>query len=223
MKQLEAELDQLRSRGSEMGIIAEKMVSQVAVAVVEPQKLPEVFQEVMTDEQRLDEMQVEIDNEAVRVLSLFSPVASDLRFVFSITRVAAELERIGDHTKNICRSLQLMRNKGDIAPIKTVQKMAKHVEDAVKDAMLAYVRRDSSLARNTISSDEVVDVLNEQVINEMLHDDLVRRSIEMPIDLAAAMSQILLARSLERIGDQATNICEEVVYMVQGDDIRHQG
>lgn len=221
MKQMETELDKLRASVSDMGMLTEKMVRQIAKAVKGIDQ-DTVFEKVIKEEDALDAMQLEIDKEAVRMLTIYSPVASDLRFVLSVTRVSAELERIGDHAKNICGSLQLMLNKANTQPIEQIQKMASLVEVMVKDSMDAFVQNDSRKARATITCDDMVDALNDQVIGEMLNDDVVRQGIEAPVDLAGAMSQILLSRSFERIGDQATNICEEVVYMVKGHDIRHQ-
>ena len=221
MKKQETEIAELRSSVSKMGALTELMVGQV-VEAVKGKNQEQVFRKVAEEEKELDAMQLEIDKEAVRLLTVYSPVASDLRFVLSVTRVSAELERIGDQSKNICGSLQLMLNKAQTQPLPQIQKMAEHVDGMVRDAMAAFVQDDSRKARATIACDEMVDALNDQVIQEMLNDDVVRRGIEEPIDLAHAMSQILLGRSFERIGDQATNICEEVVYMVKGDDIRHQ-
>lgn len=221
MKKLESELDDLRNRVSQMGDLTQKMVSQIAEAIKGTNQ-DTVLATVLAEEEKLDSMQLSIDKEAVRMLTVYSPVASDLRFVLSVTRVSAELERIGDQSKNICGSLQLMLNKGDVQPVAQIHKMADAVEEMVRDAMDAFVRDDSRKARTTIARDDLVDAMNDQIIDELLSDEVVQRGIEAPIDLASTMAQILLSRSLERIGDQATNICEEVVYMVKGDDIRHQ-
>ena len=221
MKKQETEIAELRAQVSKMGELTETMVSRVTAAV-KGKDQDTVYSTVVEEEKQLDAMQLEIDKEAVRMLTVYSPVASDLRFVLSVTRVSAELERIGDQSKNICGSLQLMLNKAKAQPVSQILRMAEIVEAMVRDAMDAFVQNDSRKARATITCDDMVDALNDQVIEEMLNDDVVRKGIEEPVDLANAMSQILLSRSFERIGDQATNICEEVVYMVKGDDIRHQ-
>ncbi len=221
MKKLESELEDLRSRVSKMGSLTESMVRQV-VQIVHGIDHGDFYHEMITQEESLDQLQVEVDKEAVRLLTVYAPVASDLRFVLSVTRVSAELERIGDQCKNICGSVQLMRSKGLTCGNSHVKKMAEEVSTMVREAMDSFVKNDSHRARAIIASDDVVDAMNDQVLDELLSDDVVRRGIEQPVDLAGTMAQILLTRSLERIGDQATNICEEVVYMVKGDDIRHQ-
>lgn len=221
MKRLENELEDLRTMVSQMGSLTEKMVFRVADEIRGVGQ-GDIYDEVIRHEEQLDNMQLEVDREAVRILTVYAPVASDLRFVLSVTRVSAELERIGDQAKNICGNLELMRTKGIATAIPQVRKMAEEVCEMVQNAMDAFVKNDSRKARATISCDDLVDALNDQVMEELLNDDVVRRGIEEPLDMAGTMAQILLSRSLERVGDQATNICEEVVYMVKGDDIRHQ-
>ena len=221
MKKLATDLQNLRTQVSNMGSLTKDMVRRVAEAMHGTDQ-EKVYHEVLEQEDRLDEMQLAVDKEAVRILTVYAPVASDLRLVLSVTRVAAELERIGDLSKNSCGSLQLMLNKANTQPIAPLQKMATEVLVMVQDAMDAFERSDSRKAKSTIGADDVIDAMHDQVLEELLNDDVVQQGIEEKIDLAGTMAQILLSRSFERIGDQATNICEEVVYIVKGDDIRHQ-
>ena len=221
MKKLETELEDLRTMVSQMGNLTENMVRRI-VDVIHGTHHGDFYRRVIEDEDQLDKTQLDVDREAVRILTVYAPVASDLRFVLSVTRVSAELERIGDQSKNICGSIELMQNKGIPTAIPQIKRMASEVCDMVRDAMDAFVKNDSRKAQSIIASDDMIDAMNDQVIDELLSDDVVRRGIEEPVNLAGTMAQILLSRSLERIGDQATNICEEVVYMVKGDDIRHQ-
>lgn len=222
MKKLDQDLQDLRTQVSNMGSLTKNMVRRVAEALHGTDQ-DTVYESILTEEDRLDQMQLGLDREAIRLLTVYSPVASDLRFVLSVTRVAAELERVGDLSKNICGSLQLMLNKTNTQPIPPLRKMADAVYVMVQDAMDALLNSDSRLARKTIRQDDLIDAMYDQVLEDLLSDDVVQQGIEEKIDLASTMAQILLCRSLERIGDQATNICEEVVYMVKGDDIRHQG
>lgn len=222
MKKLDQDLEDLRTQVSNMGSLTKNMVRRVVEAIHGTDQ-DSVYHAILTEEDRLDQMQLDVDREAIRLLTVYSPVASDLRFVLSVTRVAAELERVGDLSKNICGSLQLMLNKTKTQPIPPLRKMADEVYTMVQEAMDALLNSDSKQARKTIRHDDLVDAMYDQVLEELLSDDVVQQGIEEKIDLAGTMAQILLCRSLERIGDQATNICEEVVYMVKGDDIRHQG
>ncbi len=219
MKQLEQELESLRSRVVEMGSLTESMVIQAidAIAKADATAIDPVFEA----EKALDIMQLEIDQEAIRIMTIYSPVASDLRLVLSVSRITAELERIGDHATNMCESLQLMTTRTDARPIAEIVKMGNIVKDMIRDALRAFAQRDPKRAMSTIACDDLVDALNDQIVKELLQDDVVREVIVGQRNIAGALSQILIASSLERIADQATNISEEVVYMVKGSDIRH--
>ena len=219
MKQLEQELEALRSRVIEMGSLTESMVVQAIDAVAKANI--HVIGPVFEAEERLDQLQVEIDGEAIRIMTVYSPVAGDLRLVLSVSRITAELERIGDHATNMCESLQLMTSQSNARPLAELVKMGGFVKEMVRDALTAFGQRDSKKAMATIASDNMVDALNDQIVKELLQDEVVRDVVEAKRDIAGSLSQILIASSLERIGDQATNISEEVVYMVDGSDIRH--
>lgn len=219
MKQLEQELEDLRSRVIEMGSLTESMVAQAIDAVAKANV--NVIGPVFEAEKRLDQLQIEIDQEAIRIMTVYSPVASDLRLVLSVSRITAELERIGDHATNMCESLQLMTSRTNARPMAEVVKMGGFVKEMVRDSLTAFGQRDSKKAMSTIACDDMVDALNDQIVKELLQDEVVREVIESKRDIAGSLSQILIASSLERIADQATNISEEVVYMVKGSDIRH--
>ena len=221
MKKLEHELDVFRHRLVDMANLTEKMVRHVVGALEDPQGNANI-KSIIEDEDRLDLMQLQIDKEAIRLLTVYSPVAGDLRLIMSISRITAELERIGDHTVNISESLQLLqtRNETDILP--SITKMADSVSGMIHDALDAFAQNDIDKAQSVIAGDNIIDVLNDQIMNELLSMETVRQILEGAKDIAGALGQLLVVRSLERIADQATNVSEEVVYMVKGDDIRHR-
>ena len=221
MKKFEQELAELRRRVVEMGNTTEIMVRQAIDSVFNAQNT-KLVQSVLNKEEHVDQMQLEINRDAIRLLTVYSPVATDLRFILSVTRITAELERIGDHATNICENVQLMNAKTEASPLLEVQKMADIVRTMVRDALDAFVQSDYRKAQSVVAHDDIVDAVNDQIIEELLSDEVVREVITGPKDIAGALAQILIARSLERIADQATNISEEVVYMIKGDDIRHQ-
>jgi phosphate transport system protein len=221
MKKLDHELELFRQRLMDMGNLAEKMVRQSAEALVDPRQ--SILTDAIADEEnRLDLMQLEIDREAIRLLTVYSPVASDLRMIMSISRITTELERIGDHTMNMCESLQLLVSRDEIDLPPAVLRMASVVSGMLRDALDAFAKDDIAKAQSTIASDNIVDALNDQIIGDLLNMEILRDVLAGARDIAGALGQMLIARSLERIADQATNISEEVVYMVKGDDIRHQ-
>ena len=221
MKKMERELAFLRQKVTDMGNLTEKMVL-TAIQAMEDPKRSELIQQVMDAESRLDLLQLEIDKEVVRQLTIYSPVAADLRTEMSISRITAELERIGDQAVNLCESLQLMQAKGEVRISPALQRMAAVVRAMVSDALNAFVQSDIRKAQATIAGDNMADVLNDQILEELLNLERVREALSGPQEIAAALSQLLLARALERIADLCTNISEEVVYMVKGRDIRHK-
>jgi phosphate transport system protein len=221
MKKLDHELEVLRQQLIDMGNLAEKMLRQAAESLVDPHKT-DLSRAIAEEENRLDLMQLAIDKEAIRLLTVYSPVAGDLRMVMSISRITAELERIGDHTMNMCESVQLLVSRGDIDLPPAVLRMATVVSSMVHDALDAFAQQDISKAHSTIAADNIVDAINDQIMGALLDMEFVRDVLAGVKDIASALGQLLITRSLERIADQATNISEEVVYMVKGDDIRHR-
>jgi phosphate transport system protein len=220
MKKFESELAALRQKLVEMGDLARQMVDLATKAVATPQT--EVYHQVLTCEERLDQMQLDIDREAIRLLTVYGPVASDLRVVLMITRINSELERVGDQAINMCEDVQLMHEKTDAQVAPDLLKMARLVAGMVRDAMTAFMQEDIRKAEEVLATDDLVDALNDQIVRELLSDQIVREAITGPLDIADKLGLILISRSLERIADQATNICEEVIYMIKGADVRHK-
>jgi len=221
MKKLEYELDVFRHRLVDMANLTEKMVRQAVEALENPLD-SNLITAIGEEEDRLDLMQLAIDKEAIRLLTVYSPVASDLRMIMSITRITSELERIGDHTVNMCESVQLLRSRDEADILPSIQRMGNVVTGMLHDALDAFAQGDITKAQSTIAGDNIVDALNDQIMNELLSLETVREILEGAKDIAGALGQLLIIRSLERIADQATNISEEIVYMVKGDDIRHR-
>ncbi|MCA9198073.1 MAG: phosphate signaling complex protein PhoU [Planctomycetales bacterium] len=221
MKKQEQEWEGLRRRVIEMGNLAEAMVG-VAVEAITSSEVDSLIKKVLQQEEQLDKMQLAVDKEAIRLLTVYSPVAADLRFIMTVSRITGELERVGDHATNLCESIQLMTAKTHVTPSENLQKMGSLVSTMMHDALDAFARNDMLAARSTIAQDDMIDAINDQVLEELLSDQLVREVLSGTKDIAGSLAQLLIARSLERIGDQATNISEEVVYMVKGDDIRHR-
>ena len=153
---------------------------------------------------------------------MYSPVAGDLRCVLTVSHVNTQLERIGDQAVNLCEYLQLTASKARGTPLPKLREMARLVCNMMHNATAAYFEHDPDKAKATLAHDDLVDAMKDQITQELLSDEVAREVITGSKDIAEAMGQILIARSLERIADHATNICEEVFYMVRGDDIRHR-
>jgi phosphate transport system protein len=221
MKKFENELSQLKQGLIEMGEVAEGMLACVNKAI-NGRNNEALYAKVLEDEDRLDQMQLDVDQEAVRLLTVFGPVARDLRFVLMVSWIASELERIGDQAVNMCESLRLMAAKTEAAPLPNLIKLSKLVAGMAHDANTAFVENDASVARSTMARDELADALNDQIITELLSDEVLRNALSNPDEIAGALAQVLIARSLERIADRSTNICEKIIYLVKGRDIRHE-
>jgi len=220
MKKFAKELTALQDQLFEMGHLAESMVA-MATSQLLSKSAGDVFDAVMGRERRLDKMQLDIDHEAVRMLTVYGPVATDLRYLLTVMHVNSALERMGDQAVNLCEDLQLLTARPDAVPKPVLGQMARIVNEMVRGALDAVVGKNARIAEHVMTRDDLVDSMNDQVVRELLSDEVVREVLRGPKDIAGALAQILVARSMERIGDQAVNICEDVIYMVKGADVRH--
>jgi phosphate transport system protein len=214
MKKFEQELEHLKRRVMEMGAITEEMVAWASDALVDRDQ--GAIERVLDNEAKLDRFQLEIDGEAVRLITIYTPIAKDLRFLLMVARINAELERIGDQAVNNCEYVQTLSGS-PAGPLADLSKMSEITRGMVHNALQAFDLEDIERAQAVLRSDDEVDRLYNQTFSDLLAD-----SSEDADRLSRSMNLILVARSLERIADHATNICEEVIYMVKSEDIRHQ-
>lgn len=221
-KKRDTDLNSLRDLVSKMGGLTTSMTQQV-VELLRGEDLESLNTMIGSEEQTLDMMEIDVDNEAVHLMTIHSPVASELRFVLSVMRVSTYLERIGDQTKNICKYLKLMYLHEDSEPHVQMEAMGELVARMVRDAMGAFIQNDAPLAQHVIASDSRVDAIEDLIIAELLERESDSRDSNGSHDVAWMMAQVLICRSLERIGDHATNICEEVLYVVGDRDIARDG
>ena len=215
MRKFELELDSLKNRLLEMGQVAERMVARASEALVQRDR--KIVADVLAGEERLDRFQVEIDGEAVRLITVYTPTAKDLRFLLMVVRINTEIERIGDQAVNNCEYVEMFLSNPPARPLHDLSRMTDIACEMVHGALAAFASEDVDMARRVVALDDQVDALNRQTFTDLLAD-----SADDPDTVKRSMSLILLARSLERIADHAENICEEVVFLVKGEDIRHQ-
>jgi phosphate transport system protein len=215
MRKFELELDNLKNRLLEMGQVAERMVARASEALVQRDR--KIVADVLAGEERLDRFQVEIDGEAVRLITVYTPTAKDLRFLLMVVRINTEIERIGDQAVNNCEYVEMFLSNPPARPMHDLSRMTDIACEMVHGALAAFAAEDVEMARRVVALDDQVDALNRQTFTDLLAD-----SADDPDMVKRSMSLILLARSLERIADHAENICEEVVFLVKGEDIRHQ-
>ncbi|MGQ9472124.1 MAG: phosphate signaling complex protein PhoU [Candidatus Aminicenantales bacterium] len=208
------ELNRLNKRLLHMANIVEESVALSVKGLKDRRE--EFSQEVLKREHDVNLMEIEIDELCIKLLARRQPVASDLRFIVSAMKIAGELERIGDLAVNIAEdSLELLKVPL-LKPLIDIPRMATIAQSMVKDSLTAYVSRDEKLARAVCERDDEVDSLNDQIFRELL--------TYMIGDLSTinrAVGLILIGRHLERIADHATNIGEDVIYLVLGKTIKH--
>ena len=208
------ELEELNQKLLEMGGLVESAIHRSIRSLIEQDK--EIAEQVIRDEPQINRMEMEIDGLVTRSLALRQPVARDLRFLTSALKINTDLERIGDLAMHIAeRSLSLMHHPL-VKPMIDIPKMASLVQSMLLKCLDAFVNGDADLAHSVLLADDEVDSLRDGVYHELLgimqHD---------PTVVPAAVDLIFVARNLERIGDHATNIAEDVVFLVKGIDVRH--
>jgi phosphate transport system protein len=214
MQRLAEELDRLKGRLIEMGDAVESMVTWAGTALVD--RHPEGIRRVQEGEPRVDQFQIEIDGEAIRLMTVYTPIARDLRFLLMVARINSELERIGDQSLNNCEYIQQLPPNPRPRAFQDLSRMSDITQQMVRNALLTVKDEDVDRAQQVVDTDDEVDALYVQTFRDLLTGGTD------PASLSESMTMILLARSLERIADHATNICEEVFYLVKAEDIRHR-
>ena len=213
-RHFEKDLNELKERLLWMGSLAERSVHQAVHGVLEADE--KLAHAVLHEENAINELQIEIDDRVVQLLALQQLMAADLRFVLAISRINNDLERMGDQAVNIAQSAQRILRHPRVKPYVDLPRMSEIAEEMVRDSLNALVRKDVDLARKVLDRDDVVDSLRNQVFRELLTYMMENSAVVFP-----AFELILVAKNLERIADHATNIGEDVIYIVQGRDVRH--
>lgn len=212
-KQFSEKLDDLTQRLLTMSHEVEEMVdSAVRLAIRKNGKSPG---EIDAIDEEIDREEVAIEETAIELLALHQPMATDLRIIVTILKINTDLERIGDHGVNIAHAVRRLRKAGEVPPIPPeLEEMSRLARGMLQDALDAFLKRNADQAREVLARDDRVDRLQESSIRVMLTHMLKE-------DISACLQVILISRNIERIADLATNIAEDVVYMVRGQTIRH--
>ena len=208
------ELDDLQTLLLEMAGRVEFAIRRAISALVDRDE--EQAQEVLRNEARINQMEIEIDDLAVRLLARHQPMAKDLRFLTAAIKINNDLERMGDLAVNIVERALSLIHQPPIKPLVDIPQMAKLVDSMVRNSLDAFVKRDGQLARGVLLSDDAVDDLRDRVC-----DELVVFMEKDPSTVSRALDLIMVARNLERVADHATNIAEDVLFLAQGIDVRH--
>lgn len=213
-RHFDEELKDLKGKLLQMASLAEESIAKSVKALVERDK--KLAEEVLVSDEAINLLEIEIDEVCLKLLALRQPIATDLRFITAALKIITDLERIGDLSVNIAeRALGLMEQPL-LKPLIDIPRMAQLAQKMVKDSLDAFVNRDAELARDVCRRDDEVDQLNHQIFRELL-----TYMIQDPKAITRAVDLILVGRHLERVADHATNIGEDVVYLVKGKTIKH--
>jgi phosphate transport system protein len=215
-RHFEVELQALRDRLLTMGGLAETMIHKGIKALVDRDE--SLVQAVLAHEEEMDLLCIEIDDRCFTQMALHQPMASDLRLLVASIKINSDLERIGDQAVSIALRARSLLNQPQLKPLIDIPRMATLVQEMVRNSLDAFVRQDPELARNVIDGDDAVDNLRDQVFRELL-----TYMMGDPTTIPRALDLILISRNLERIADHSTNIAEDVIYIVQGEDVRERG
>ncbi|MEO7156698.1 MAG: phosphate signaling complex protein PhoU [Vicinamibacterales bacterium] len=214
MRHFEELLQELLQKIVMMGTITESMIQLAVSGLVKRNEM--LINDVFAKEEEVNRLQVEVDDRAVKLTALQQPVAQDVRFLFMASRIGGELERIADQAINICQNSRHVIEAPPLRPLVELPIMADVAQKMVRDSLTAMINRDVNLAGVVLEEENKVDAFRNQIFATLL--------VGMKQDPAAierSLSLILIARNLERIGDHATNIAEEIIYWIQGRDVRH--
>jgi len=214
-RHFEDQLQDLKGRLVTMGTDAESMIERAVKSLLErdANRLPDVFK----TEAEVNQLHIEIDERVINLIALHHPVAADLRLVVMCTKIGGELERIGDQAVNICQNTAELLRYPPLKPLIDIPLMAEIARRMLRESLDAFVRQDAVLAQKVLNTDDEVDAFKNQIFRELL-----TYMMADPGTIPRALALILISRNLERVGDHATNIAEEVIYAAQGRDVRHR-
>ena len=214
-RHIERQIDTLKERILKVGTAVEEAISKAITALIN--RDPALAQRVIANDEQIDRMEVEVEEECLKILALYQPVAADLRFVVAVLKINNDLERMGDLARNIAKRVaQLSAGKAYVLPPE-IRTMAMQAQEMVKQCLDAVVNGDPTLARRIREEDDAVDEARLQIRQRVL-----RGIKDDPDDVENLLRINSVSKHIERIADMATNIAEDVIYMVEGEIVRHR-
>ena len=214
VRHFQEELEGLQARLLEMGGLAEERVRAAVQGLVARDTA--LIDKVMRGDEPINELHIEIDNRCFTLLALYQPMATDLRAIVAAVKINTDLERVGDLAVNIAEAARRYANHAPVKKLIDIPQMGDIAQAMLRDALDSFVRRDTQLAHQVLNEDDRLDALKTQVFRELL-----TYMLDDPSTVEPALDLILVSRHLERIGDHATNIAEDVIFMVSALDVRH--
>ena len=216
VRHFQEELEELQARLLAMGGLAEDRVRQAIDGLVS--RDVDRIDRVARGDQPINELHVEIDSRCFRLLALHQPMAVDLRAIVAAVKINVDLERVGDLAVNIAEAAGRYCSHPPVKKLIDIPEMGDIAQAMLRDALDAFVRRDTVMAQHVLDEDDRLDGLKTQIFRELL-----TYMLQDPRTVEPALDLILISRHLERIGDHATNIAEDVIFMVSAVDVRHGG
>jgi phosphate transport system protein len=214
VRHFQEELEQLQTRLLEMGGLAEENVRLAVSGLVD--RNADVIERVLAGDEPLNKLHIEIDGRCFTLLALYQPMAADLRAIVAAVKINTDLERVGDLAVNIAEAARRYTAHAPVKKLIDIPRMATIAQTMLRDALDAFVRRDIALAQHVLNEDDRLDSLKTQIFRELL-----TYMLQDPTTIEPALDLILISRHLERIGDHATNIAEDVIFIVSARDVRH--
>ena len=214
-RHFEEDLGTLKTRLLEMGGLAEERLRMAMRGLVD--RDARLLEQVLAGDADINKLHLEVDDRCFKLLALQQPMAVDLRAIVAAVKINSELERVGDLAVNIAEAATRALQFAPVKELIDIPRMALIAQEMLRDALDAYVRRDTVLAQKVLTRDDELDSLKTLVFRELLGMMVRDQSI-----INASLDLILISRHLERTGDHATNIAEDVIFMVSARDVRHQ-
>jgi phosphate transport system protein len=214
VRHFQEELEQLKARLLEMGGLAEEQVRLAVKGLVERDR--ELIARALVGDGPLNALHIEVDNRCFMLLALYQPMAVDLRAIVAAVKINTDLERVGDLAINIAEAARQYVAHPPVKRLIDIPRMASIAQSMLRDALDAFVRSDMALAQRVLDEDDKLDDLKTQIFRELL-----TYMLQDPSTIEPALDLVLVSRHLERIGDHATNIAEDVIFIVSARDVRH--
>lgn len=214
-KHIERQIENLKERILRLGTLVEEAISKSITALIN--RDTSLAQRVIANDSEIDAMEVEVEEECLKMLALYQPVAADLRFVVAALKINNDLERMGDLARNIAKRVTQLEGGDpyDLPP--EIRTMATQAQEMVRQCLDAVVKRDPTLARQVREEDDIVDEARQRIQRRVLQGIK-----DQPENVENLLRINSVSKHIERIADMATNIAEDVVYMVEGDIVRHR-
>ncbi|MEN6384361.1 MAG: phosphate signaling complex protein PhoU [Phycisphaerales bacterium] len=209
------ELNELRSNILKIGQLARSAISQSIEAL--KSRDVNLAKKIIENDQQVDDLELYIDEKCIDLLALYQPMAADLRFITTGLKLNAELERIADLAVDIAQRVIVLADKPLLKPIIDIPRLGDVAQNMVRDSIESFIKRDVSIAKKVVDADDEADMLKNKICDELINEYMAKDST----CVNRAVPLLLIARHLERICDHASNIAEDIFYMVQGKVIKH--